>query len=361
MKTSGKYNVLGLMSGTSLDGLDIACCTFKQTRSGWEYSIEKAMTVKYPSAWHQKLSTAHLISGEELMALDAEYGKYLGNVCAKFLSLHKFNVDFISSHGHTIFHQPPKGFTYQVGNGNIIHAITGLPVVYDFRSLDVALGGEGAPLVPAGDKFLFSDYDVCLNLGGIANMSTEIRNSRNAFDICFCNMALNYLSSKLGKEFDDDGKIAAQGDVNESMLAKLKKIYLTMSEKRPSLGREIFEKQIQPLLDQSSVSIEDKLTTVTESSAYEIVRAILELKKNPSVLCTGGGAFNSFLIARMLHHAGDDASLIIPDENVIKFKEALVFSFLGLLKVLGEVNSLKSVTHASRDSSSGVMVGFPVS
>jgi anhydro-N-acetylmuramic acid kinase len=361
MKASGKYKVLGLMSGTSMDGLDIACCTFKQTRTGWEYSIEKAMTVKYPSAWHQKLSTAHLISGEELMALDAEYGKYLGNVCAKFISLHKFNVDFISSHGHTIFHQPSKSFTYQLGNGNLIHAVTGLPVVYDFRSLDVALGGEGAPLVPAGDRFLFSNYDVCLNLGGIANMSTEIKNSRKAFDICFCNMALNYLSQKLGKEFDDDGKIAVEGEVNEGMLAKLKKLYSAMSEKRPSLGREIFEKQMQPLLDQPNVSVEDKLRTVTESSALEIVQSILELKRNPNVLCTGGGTFNSFLITRMLEHAGDDASLIIPDESVTKFKEALVFSFLGLLKILGEVNSLKSVTHASRDSSSGVMVGFQVS
>lgn len=360
MKTSGKIKVLGLMSGTSLDGLDVASCSFKETKSGWDYSIDKAITVKYPSAWIQKLSKAHLLSGEELLTLDAEYGKYLGNVCAKFISLNKLTIDFISSHGHTVFHQPLKGFTYQVGNGNQIHAATGLPVIYDFRILDVALGGEGAPLVPAGDRFLFGDYDVCLNLGGIANMSTEVKNSRMAFDICFCNMGLNYLASKVGKEIDTDGKMADEGEINDSMLNKLKKIYSAMSDKRPSLGREIFERQIQPILDNESISIEDRLRTFTESAAFEIIRSILAIKRNPTVLCTGGGTFNSFLISRLLEYTGDDAELIIPDENVVKFKEALVFSFLGLLRVRGEVNVLKSVTHASRDSSGGVMVGFKI-
>jgi anhydro-N-acetylmuramic acid kinase len=357
MKTANKYKVIGLMSGTSLDGLDVACCTFKKNKSGWDYTIDKAITIKYSAGWVAKLSQAHHLSGEELTALDAEYGKYLGNVCAKFISLNKLNVDFIASHGHTIFHQPAKGFTYQLGNGNTIHAITGLPVVYDFRSLDVALGGEGAPLVPAGDRLLFQDYDVCLNLGGIANLSMEVKGARNAYDICFCNMGLNYLAAKAGKEIDTDGNMAAGGEVDEVLLNRLKKVYAPLREKRPSLGREIFEKQVQPLLDNDHIALEDRLRTFTESVAFEIVQSI-PVRGNPSVLCTGGGTFNSFLIARMLDNVGDDAALIVPEENVIKFKEALVFAFLGVLRVEGDVNCLKSVTHASRDSSSGVMTGF---
>jgi anhydro-N-acetylmuramic acid kinase len=357
MKTANKYKVIGLMSGTSLDGLDVACCTFKKNRSGWDYTIDKAITIKYSAGWLSKLSQAHHLSGEELMALDAEYGKYLGNVCAKFISLNKLNVDFIASHGHTIFHQPAKGFTYQIGSGNAIHAITGLPVVFDFRSLDVALGGEGAPLVPAGDKLLFQDYDVCLNLGGIANLSMDIKETRYAFDVCFCNMGLNYLAAKAGKEIDTDGNMAAGGEVKVPLLNRLKKVYAPLREKRSSLGREIFEKHVQPLLDSEDIALNDRLATFTESIASEIVQSI-PARKNPSVLCTGGGTFNSFLISRMLDYVGDDAALIVPEENVIKFKEALVFAFLGVLKVEGEANCLKSVTHASRDSSSGVMAGF---
>lgn len=346
------------MSGTSLDGLDIAYCIFENGKRGWSYNIEKAMTVKYSSEWAKKLSQAHLLSGEELIALDAAYGKYLGQVCSKFISLHKLNVDFIASHGHTIFHQPKKGFTYQVGHGNHIHVLTGLPVVYDFRSLDVALGGEGAPLVPAGDKLLFNEYEVCLNLGGIANLSLDIKDIRKAFDVCFCNMGLNYLASKVGKEIDKDGKMASEGEVNKTLFSKLEKLYAGFREKRPSLGRELFEKQLKTLLDQENISIEDRLHTFTESIAIEIVRAVLPSKNKPGILCTGGGAFNTHLITRLLDHCGDDASLILPDENVIKFKEALVFAFLGILRVNNEVNCLKSVTHASRDSSSGIMVGF---
>jgi anhydro-N-acetylmuramic acid kinase len=353
-----KYRVIGLMSGTSLDGLDIACCTFERNKQAWDYSIDRSITVKYPAAWARKLSQAHLLSGEELMALDAAYGKYLGEVTSKFITLNRLNVDFVASHGHTIFHQPEKGFTFQLGNGNALHAVTGLPVVFDFRSLDVALGGEGAPLVPAGDKFLFGEYDVCLNLGGIANLSIDVKGARQAFDICFCNMGLNYLASKAGKEIDKDGRMASEGEIDKTLLNKLTKLYSGIREKRPSLGRELFEKQVRPLLDNESISIDTRLCTFTESIAIEIVRAIAPERKKVSVLCTGGGAFNSFFISRLLDHGGDDVELMLPEENIIKFKEALVFAFLGVLRVNGEINCLKSVTHASRDSSGGVMIGF---
>lgn len=349
------------MSGTSLDGLDVACCTFKRSASGWKYTILKAATIRYPQAWTRKLSAAHQFTGEQLVALDSEYGKYLGHVTADFITQHKIRgIDFIASHGHTIFHQPEKGFTYQLGNGNALHAITGLPVVYDFRTLDVMLGGQGAPLVPAGDKFLFGEYDVCLNLGGIANLSAEVKKQRVSFDICFANMGLNHLAAKAGKVFDAGGNLSSEGELKPSMLKELSAVYAKLRSKRPSLGREIFEQRIKPILDQDNISIPDRLHTFTESIAIEIAHAVLQDKKKVTVLCTGGGAFNSFLITRLLDHCGDGAALILPADDVIKFKEALVFAFLGVLRICGEPNSLKRITGAARDNVAGVLAGFQV-
>lgn len=346
------------MSGTSLDGLDIACCHFSRTTEGWSYSLEKTTVLKYPAAWAQKLSHAPHCSAEELLALDVAYGKFLGKACLDFIRQHSLEVDFIASHGHTVFHQPQAGFTCQLGNGNALHAITGIPVIFDFRALDVALGGQGAPLVPAGDQFLFHDYDVCLNLGGIANLSTARNQKRIAYDICFCNMGLNYLMATIGKAFDMQGKLAASGHVHKAMLGQLQKAYAPLRNKRPSLGREIFEKRIKPILDQKKISLEDKLRTCVESTAQEIARAMTTTDHPVSVLCTGGGVLNIFLMTRLLEHCADNATLILPEDDVVKFKEALVFAFLGVLRVTREINCLQSVTGASRDSSAGVMVGF---
>jgi anhydro-N-acetylmuramic acid kinase len=346
------------MSGTSLDGLDIAHCIFTKKDRHWLYSMKASETVRYPRQWNERLSQAHTYSAEQLLETDVAYGKFLGQLTAAFITKNKVKADFIASHGHTIFHQPKKSFTYQIGNGNALHAATGLPVVFDFRSLDVILGGEGAPLVPAGDKFLFSEYDICLNLGGIANLSMDVNRKRKAFDVCFTNMGLNYLAMKAGKTYDANGAMASGGEVNAALLKDLSKIYKSYHKKRPSLGREMFENQVRPLLDQNQISNEDKLCTFVESAAKEIVNVILSQGKNPKVLITGGGAFNSFLISRMLDLTGDKATLIIPDDEIVKFKEALVFAFLGVLRVRDEVNCLQSVTGASQDSSSGVLVGF---
>jgi anhydro-N-acetylmuramic acid kinase len=358
MTTKESFRCLGLMSGTSLDGLDIAHCVFEKKESSWSFSVEKGQTIKYSAAWREKLSTAHKLKTEDLLELDHAYGAFLGKTCKTFLEKNSLTVDFIASHGHTIYHQPKRKFTFQLGNGNDLHALAETPVIYDFRSLDVALSGEGAPLVPAGDKFLFSEYDVCLNLGGIANLSMDVNGSRVAYDICFCNMGLNYLAEKSGKEYDKDGDMASDGEVNKELLKKLDSIYKSIRKKRPSIGREMFEKQIKPLIDQKKIPIKDRMATLVESAAKEIVSAIGTPKENVTVLCTGGGAFNRFFMSRLLDHGGDNVSLILPDENVIKFKEAMVFAFLGVLRMRGEVNCLKSVTRASRDSSAGLMIGF---
>jgi anhydro-N-acetylmuramic acid kinase len=357
MDSKQKYKVIGLMSGTSLDGIDIAYCTF-HFQKGWKYTIEKAETLAYTTPWLKKLKEAHRLPAEKLIELDHAYGNFLGTLCKNFIDKHQLrSIDFIASHGHTIFHQPEKKFTLQIGNGNAIHAVAGLPVIYDFRSLDVTRGGQGAPLVPIGDKLLFGDYDVCLNLGGIANVSMEKKN-RIAFDVCYVNMGLNYLSNLAGKKYDRNGALANAGEVKKKMLDQLDRAYAKVRLKRPSLGREFFETHIQPILDKKDFSLEDRLRTFTESTAKEITSAILEAKQKPTVLCTGGGAFNSFLIYQLIEHGGDAINLVIPENEIINFKEALVFAFLGVLRTRGESNCLKSVTGASRDSSGGVTVGF---
>lgn len=358
MNSGQIYKVIGLMSGTSLDGVDIAYCTF--TFEGkWSFKLEYAQTIPYGSVWVNKLRNAHMLSSEKLLALDADYGMYLGSLCNAFIKKNKIkDLHFIASHGHTIFHQPENKFTLQIGNGNALHTTTALPVISDFRSLDVLQGGQGAPLVPVGDKYLFSEYDVCLNLGGIANLSLDHKKNRVAYDVCFLNMGLNHLAQKMKRKFDAGGALASKGEINKTLLSRFDKIYTGLTEKRPSLGRELFEKRIQPLLDSKTVSSEDKLRTFTESAAQQIVNAIKNYGRNKTVLCTGGGAFNSFLIYRMIELAGDDITFVIPEEDVINFKEALVFAFLGVLRIRNEANCLKSVTGAIRDSSSGVMIGF---
>lgn len=346
------------MSGTSLDGLDIACCTFIKKEKGWTQTIHAATTLRYSASWKKRLIEAHTYSGEELIALHHGYGTYLGMEVKKFIqgnSLRK--IDFIASHGHTIFHQPSKRFTFQLGDGNALHAASGLPVMYDFRSLDVAKGGQGAPLVPIGDQLLFPQYDVCLNLGGIANLSREVKGQRIAYDVCFANMGLNYLMQKGKKEFDKDGALAAQGEINAPLLSALAKRYDRYRTNRPSLGREDFEKHFIPLLDNEKIKLRDRLRTFTESIAIEIAGAIGK-EKQQRILLSGGGAFNSFLLYRMIELCGDENMLVLPEEDVIKFKEALVFAFLGVLRLRQEVNTLKSVTHAFSNSSSGVMIGF---
>jgi anhydro-N-acetylmuramic acid kinase len=317
-----------------------------------------AETIAYDKTWRKMLSVAHLLSGEDLIRLHTLYGHYLGNLINAFCKKNAIdNVDFISSHGHTIFHQPQLGFTFQLGDGHAIHAITGKQVVFDFRSLDVARGGQGAPLVPVGDHLLFHEYDVCLNIGGIANCSMQQNKKRIAFDICFANMILNHLSDQVGKKFDKDGAMAASGRVDKRLLERLMAGYSKIRGTRPSLGREFFEDKIQPLVDHSEVSVPDKLATAIESIAIEIGRSISDGKRK-TVLCTGGGAFNHYLMFRLLERVGDKVSLVIPNESLVKFKEAIVFGFLGVLRVRNEVNCLKSVTGATHDSSSGTMIGF---
>lgn len=347
------------MSGTSLDGVDIVSCIIRKREGQWVFAIQEAQTVQYSASWKRKLGDAPGMRADALQALHNEYGNYLGLLVRAFIVRRRIRgVNFIASHGHTIFHRPGKRITFQLGSGAALHAATDLPVVYDFRSLDVALKGQGAPLVPAGDRLLFKEYDVCLNIGGIANLSTESKGRRIAFDICFANMGLNYLAAEKGLAYDKNGLIASDGNPDPGMLAELSDVYSRWKKKRPSLGYEMFVEAIKPVLDRAQLPVEDKMATLAESIATEIADAVPPSRGKQSMLCTGGGAFNSFLLYRLVEKCEDRVSVIVPEDEIVKFKEAVVFAFLGVLRVRNEVNCLRSVTGALRDTSSGTMVGF---
>jgi len=357
MKAKAEYRMIGLMSGTSLDGLDIAFVKFRRGKQ-WSYRVLEAITLAYNASWSTRLSTAHTLSGEALLQLHGEYGRFLGKAVSDFVRRKRIKgVDAIASHGHTVFHQPENGFTFQLGDGTALHAATGLPVVNDFRSLDVQLGGEGAPLVPAGDRLLFPSFDVCLNLGGIANLSMEAKGKRLAFDICYANMALNHLAKETGAAYDRDGRLASQGSVSSSLLNQLSHAYEAVRPKRKSLGREFFESSIQPLLDHSTLSVKDRLRTVMESIALEVGLAIPVKGPKRTLLATGGGAHNRQLIEVLRKHLNQRTTVEVPSPIVIDFKEAIVFALLGVLRLRNETNVLSSVTRSRRDSSSGALIG----
>lgn len=344
------FKVIGLMSGSSLDGVDIAYVNFSHDNRKWFFQILETGNIPYTSSWKEKLSSAFDKDAAQLKELDIEYGQYLGNVTKKFIEKYELAPQLIASHGHTIFHRPEENYTLQIGNGNEIAKITGITTINDFRSEDVAKGGQGAPLVPIGDKYLFADFPICLNIGGIANVSYDIEKHRIAYDICMANQLLNYLANKLGYEYDNNGNFARQGHVDEILLSQLNENQYYTQEAPKSLGREFFEKNQRDIIDNSGLDIKDVMATATEHIAYQIASATSHLEKS-KILITGGGAKNNYLIERIRTLSKHE--IVIPDTMTIDYKEALIFAFLGVLKMEGKVNVLSSVTGASSDSSSG--------
>ncbi|OBX21937.1 MULTISPECIES: anhydro-N-acetylmuramic acid kinase [Bizionia] len=341
------YNVLGIMSGTSLDGVDIAHISFTFNKK-WQYTFLECDTIPYPNSWFLKLKNLVGLSNDNLEKIDQDYTEYLASVINAFIQKHQItDLDFISSHGHTALHEPEKGVTLQIGNRKILAYLTQQTVVCDFRVQDVQLGGQGAPLVPIGDKLLFSDFDYCLNLGGFANISTEDNGQRIAFDICPANIVLNHYVASLGLEYDDSGNIAAKGKVNVALLNELNSLEFYKKTYPKSLGLEWVDKFIFPCIDAFEIQIKDILRTFVVHIAIQIGHQI----KNGRTLITGGGAYNSFLIEEIKAHTNTE--IVIPNAKLINFKEALIFSLLGVLKQRNEVNCLASVTGAKMDHSSG--------
>jgi anhydro-N-acetylmuramic acid kinase len=346
------YKVIGLMSGTSLDGLDIAYCEFNNNMGKWDYVTPHAETIPYSEDWSGRLSSLSCSSASVLASADHAYGHLLGKLTRDFIEKHNIKPEFISSHGHTIFHQPGHGFTLQIGNGAAIKARTGLPVICDFRSGDVANGGQGAPLVPAGDKLLFSEFDFCLNLGGFANISFDRNNERIAFDICPVNIVINSLARKEGLSFDIDGRLARRGRVDTCLLGQLDNIPYYLQTGPKSLGIEWVEENIFPVLDGSGLSNEDILSTYCTHIAHQIAHTTGK-DNTKKLLVTGGGAHNIYLVS--LIESLINPQLIKPNILTVNFKESIIFAFLGVLRWRNEINCLKTVTGARQDGSYGAI------
>ncbi len=352
-----KYDVIGLMSGTSLDGLDIAYVRFVDDIS-WSFDIIQCHSVSYGPDWFTKLQQAQGLSALELKKLDIEYGNWIAHQVKLFLESHNFSPDLVVSHGHTIFHQPEIGITLQIGDGYQIMTNTGIDTVCDLRSLDVALGGQGAPLVPIGDKLLFSEYELCLNLGGFSNISFDLGGDRIAFDICPVNTVLNELASKIDLPFDKDGSIARSGRINEQILNALNSLNFYTQSPPKSLGMEWVQEHILPILHGDTP--ENLLQTYCHHIAQQIAAStatsfISKNSDNRKMLVTGGGAKNDYLIELLRYYTSGKISIIIPEVQLVDFKEAIVFGFLGVLKMLGRSNTLKSVTGARTDSCAGLI------
>ncbi len=349
------YNVIGVMSGTSLDGVDLAHIHFTVENEKWSFQILESETVSYEENWVNKLKNAVGFSAVELEKLNDDYTNLLGEIISNFIQKHTIkNLDAVCSHGHTILHQPQNGLTLQIGNLPKIAQLTKEKVICDFRVQDVKLGGQGAPLVPIGDKILFSDYDFCLNLGGFSNVSFE-ENDRIAFDISPVNTVLNFYANQLGLAYDDKGKISRTGKISDELLSELNALDFYQKSYPKSLGFEFVKGIVLPMIEKYSIATEDKLRTFTEHIALQIALALPN--KSGSLLVTGGGAYNDFLIERMQFHL-PNINIKIPDNKTIEFKEALIFALLGVLKFRGEINVLASVTGAKEDHSSGIIYNY---
>ncbi len=351
--------ILGLMSGTSLDGVDLALCDMTER----SYRVLAAETVPYSAEWRQRLSTLENASALEYALAHVELGHLFGQMINRFLEGRE-RPEAIASHGHTIFHQPQRILTTQIGDGDAIAAETGLPVVSNFRTLDVALGGQGAPLVPIGDELLFGKYDACLNLGGIANISYRVGGKRIAYDICPCNMALNRMAAMLGYPYDSGGQNARGGEVHTCLLHGLDSLDYYADEGPKSLGKEWFVGQFWPLVKEflgvvpSSSRVRDALATVTSHIALQIAR-VVESQHVKALLVTGGGAWNSYLL-ELISGYYPSVEITVPDALIVNYKEALIFALLGYLRLNGKVNTLASVTGARCDSVGGTLSGiFP--
>jgi len=347
------YNVVGVMSGTSLDGVDLAHIRFAIHHSKWTFEILESETIPYNSEWIATLKTGVTYSKTQLDELNTNYTQLLGTIISDFIEKYQLkNLDAVCSHGHTILHQPQNGFTLQIGNLPEIAALTGQKVVCDFRVQDVHMGGQGAPLVPIGDRILFSEYEYCLNLGGFSNVSFEKEDRRLAFDISPVNTVLNFYANRLGVDYDDRGKMARSGSVNTALLHELNALSYYQQPYPKSLGFEFVKETVLPLIEKHNLPIKDTLSTFTEHVAVQIALALPE--KKGKLLITGGGAYHDFLIERIKNYL-PEITVVIPPAVLLEYKEALIFALLGVLKLRNEINVLASVTGATADHSSGVI------
>ena len=356
MQSSNPIRAIGLMSGSSLDGLDIACVDFMYHQNNWSFEIIATDCVPYSDSWTNALRHAHTLSGKDLWHLHTRFGKLCGQATADFVRNHSLkNISLVASHGHTIFHYPDQYFTCQIGDGAALATHANLPVICDFRSMDVAKNGQGAPLVPIGDQLLFGQYRFLLNIGGIANITIQNSTQPVAFDICPANQVLNYYAAQIGLDFDRDGIMAAKGLVNEQLLDALDLLEFYALPSPKSLGNDYSRQIIIPLINSFGLSPADALCTYCHHIANQIARAIKSqnLESDDQLLITGGGAYHHFLIQQI--QKAVTIPVIVPQSNVVSYKEALIFAFIGVLRWKNQINTLSSVTGAQSDSISGAI------
>lgn len=355
------YKALGIMSGSSLDGLDLAFVSFHENGGKWQYEILNATTIAFSDAWALRLKNATHLNAKDYVLLHTDFGKYIGHAVQQFIKDYQleFKIGIIGSHGHTTFHFPEQNNSCQIGDGASIAAITGLPVVTDLRNMDVALGGQGAPIIPIGEKLLWNEYDFLLNIGGIANISIKKENSYLAYDICSANAILNHLANQVGKAYDEDGKIAASGTIHQGLLQALNALDFYQKTYPKSLANQFGWDMVLPIIQQYDLLPQDTLHTYTVHIAEQIKNNIelhIDNKNRSQFLITGGGALNTFLIDQIkdqLSHL--NIEVVVPDTQTIQFKEATVMALMAVLRWREENNVLSTVTGASRDSVGGAM------
>lgn len=353
-----EYRVIGLMSGSSLDGIDLAYCTFKFGPDGCDYKIVHADCIPLADGWFSRLKNISDVSGRELMQTHGDLGRFFAEKINEFIIRHKLfgKVDLISSHGHTVFHFPELDFTTQIADGAHIAAITGIKTACNFRSMDIAYGGQGTPIVPIGDMMLFGKYKFCLNIGGISNISVKLNGKIIAYDICVANQVLNYYAAQAKKAFDENGEMARSGKLHAPLYEQLQDLPFYEKNYPKSLDNSFARKDLIPMINQYDISIEDKLRTFTEHIAFQIAHEIKRFPikhENESMLITGGGAFNSFLIECIQGHS--DIKIELPDPQIIEYKEALIIALMGVLRMEEQENVLQSVTGAQKDNIGGVI------
>ena len=349
---TNSINIIGLMSGTSVDGLDICYVSFDNNDPS-KYEIIDCETIDYDDNLKTKLKNVIEMDNDQIKQIDKEFGEFIGLNVLKFIKKNTlYKADLISSHGHTVFHEPKFNKTLQIGNGEIINKVTKIKTVNNFREQDIQLGGQGAPLVPIGDKLLFDDYKYCLNLGGFTNISVKDSRKIYAYDICPLNTVLNHYANKLGYECDLGGKLSKKGVINIDLFNELNDLEYYKKSYPKSLGLEFVIENIFPITEKYKIKEVDILATYIEHASFQIKRNIDDGSK---VLLTGGGTFNNNLINTLNHDS--KINFIVPDKTIINYKESLIFALLGYLKINGKVNCLRSVTGASNDHSSGDIYG----
>ena len=342
-----------------MDGLDLAHCSLTEADNGkWNYTINVAKTVAYSDLWRLRLSKLRNQNALNVYKTDRYFGEYIGELINEFLADNDLDADLIGSHGHTIFHQPENNISFQIGSPSAIAAVTDIPTVGNFRAMDVVKYGEGAPISGTGDRLLFGEFDMCLNLGGFANISANVNGEAVAYDICPCNILLNRIAREFGQEYDEDGKIAERGSIDYDLLSDLNSIGYYDEPYPKSLGREWINEHFWFRVRQSEAGKEDRMKTLVDHIAQQIGNNIEQLAEDTSttrVYVTGGGALNTVLIDHLRTHT--DAEIVVPDEQVIEYKEALIFALLGVLRVQNKTNILSSYTGAENDSISGELAG----